>query len=109
MLSQRVAKQSLLAGCLAGPAGAAAAAAALASVAEFDAALAQLERSPLAGDDIRATLAVARGQWQRLLDGVRGTSARDGRVTLARESEALLQSFEHLTSLYEHSVQVLLG
>jgi AmiR/NasT family two-component response regulator len=109
MLSQRVAKQSLLAGCLVGPAGEAAAAGALASVAEFDAALTQLERSPLAGDDIRATLAVARGQWQRLLEGVRGASARDGRVTLARESEALLQSFEHLTSLYEHSVQVLLG
>jgi AmiR/NasT family two-component response regulator len=109
MLSQRVAKQSLLAGCLAGPAGAEAAAAALASVAEFDAALAQLERSPLAGDEIRTTLAVARGQWQRLLEGVRSASAREGRVTLARESEALLQSFEHLTSLYEHSMQVLLG
>jgi hypothetical protein len=109
MLSQRVAKQSLLAGCLSGPAGDAAAAAAMASVAEFDAALTQLERSPLAGDEIRATLAVARGQWQRLLEGVRGASAREGRVTLARESEALLQSFERLTSLYEHSMQVLLG
>jgi AmiR/NasT family two-component response regulator len=109
MLSQRVAKQSLLAGCLAGPAGAEAAAGAMRSVAEFDAALAQLERSPLAGDEIRATLAVARGQWQRLLEGVRGASGREGRVTLARESEALLQSFEHLTSLYEHSMQVLLG
>jgi AmiR/NasT family two-component response regulator len=109
MLSQRVAKQSLLAGCLSGPAGDAAAAAAMASVAEFDAALSQLERSPLAGDEIRATLAVARGQWQRLLEGVRGASAREGRVTLARESEALLQSFERLTSLYEHSMQVLLG
>jgi AmiR/NasT family two-component response regulator len=109
MLSQRVAKQSLLAGCLSGPAGDAAAAAAMASVAEFDAALTQLERSPLAGDEIRATLAVARGQWQRLLEGVRGASAREGRITLARESEALLQSFERLTSLYEHSMQVLLG
>jgi len=109
MLSQRVAKQSLLAGCLLGPAGDAAAAGALASVAEFDAALVQLERSPLAGDEIRSTLAIARGQWQRLLEGVRGASARDGRVTLARESEALLQSFERLTSLYEHSMQVLLG
>jgi AmiR/NasT family two-component response regulator len=109
MLSQRVAKQSLLAGCLVGPAGEAAAAGALASVTEFDAALTQLERSPLANEEIRSTLAVARGQWQRLLEGVRGASARDGRVTLARESEALLQSFEHLTSLYEHSMQVLLG
>ena len=63
----------------------------------------------MAGDEIRATLAVARGQWQRLLEGVRGASAREGRVTLARESEALLQSFERLTSLYEHSMQVLLG
>jgi AmiR/NasT family two-component response regulator len=109
MLSQRVAKQALLAGWLAGAAGDAAAAAAMASVAEFDAALQQLERSPLAGDDIRASLAVARGQWQRLLQGVRAASAREGRVTLARESEALLQSFEHLTSQYEHSMQVLLG
>ena len=109
MLSQRVAKQSLLAGCLSGAAADAAAAGALASVAEFDAALVQLERSPLAGDEIRGTLAIARGQWQRLLEGVRGASARDGRVTLARESEALLQSFERLTTLYEHSMQVLLG
>ena len=109
MLSQRVAKQSLLAGCLPGPAGVAAAAAVLGSVAEFDAALIHLERSPLASEEIRATLAVARGQWQRLLQAVRGVSLRDGRVTLARESEALLQSFEHLTSLYEHSMQVLMG
>ena len=109
MLSQRVAKQSLLAGCLPGPAGVAAAAAVLGSVAEFDAALIHLERSPLASEEIRATLAVARGQWQRLLEAVRGVSLRDGRVTLARESEALLQSFEHLTSLYEHSMQVLMG
>lgn len=109
MLSQRVAKQSLLAGCLPGPAGEAAAAAVLGSVAEFDAALIHLERSPLASEEIRATLAVARGQWQRLLEAVRGVSLRDGRVTLARESEALLQSFEHLTSLYEHSMQVLMG
>jgi AmiR/NasT family two-component response regulator len=109
MLSQRVAKQALLAGCLPGEAGTAAAAAAMASVAEFDAALLQLERSPLAGDEIRAMLAVARGQWQRLLQGLRAAASREGRVALARESEALLQSFERLTSLYEHSMQVLLG
>lgn len=109
MLSQRVAKQALLAAWLPGPAGDAAAAAALASVAEFDAALLELERSPLAGDEIRSTLAVARGQWQRLLEGTRGAASREGRAVLSRESEALLQSFERLTSLYEHSMQVLLG
>ncbi|NRF70457.1 type IV pili methyl-accepting chemotaxis transducer N-terminal domain-containing protein [Aquincola sp. S2] len=115
MLSQRIAKQALLAGCLPEAAAQAAAAAALASATEFDAALQQLERSPLAGEEIRATLAIARGQWQRLLEGMRGAGAgagrpaRDGRLALARESEALLQSFERLTSLYEHSMQVLLG
>ncbi len=109
MLSQRVAKQALLASLLPDQAAQALAAAALASVAEFDAALLQLEQSPLASEEIRSTLAVARGQWQRMLDGVRQSSLRDGRVAVARESEALLQSFERLTSAYEHSMQVLLG
>lgn len=115
MLSQRIAKEALLAGCLPDEVAQAAAAAALASATEFDAALQQLERSPLSGEEIRSTLAVARGQWQRLLEGMRGAGAgqgrpaRDGRLALARESEALLQSFERLTTLYENSIQVLLG
>lgn len=109
MLSQRVAKQALLAALLPDHVAQALAAEALASVAEFDAALLQLEQSPLVSEEIRSTLAVARGQWQRMLNGVRQSSLRDGRVTVARESEALLQSFERLTSAYEHSMQVLLG
>jgi AmiR/NasT family two-component response regulator len=115
MLSQRIAKEALLAGCLQDDVAQAAAAAALASATEFDAALQQLERSPLSGEEIRSTLAIARGQWQRLLEGMRGAGAgqgrpaRDGRLALARESEALLQSFERLTTLYENSMQVLLG
>ncbi|MBI5257394.1 MAG: type IV pili methyl-accepting chemotaxis transducer N-terminal domain-containing protein [Burkholderiales bacterium] len=109
MLAQRVAKHALLASVL--PQGQAQAQAtdALATVAEFDAALQRLEQAPLASEEIRSTLAVARGQWQRLLEGMRPGLARDGRVVLARESEALLQSFERLTSLYEHNMQVLLG
>lgn len=112
MLSQRLAKQALLAGLLDGEAGAAQASAAARTVHDFETALAALEQAPLATDAIRATLAQARGQWQRLLDGLRraaGPDAAAGRGVLARESEALLASFEALTSLYEHSMQVLLG
>lgn len=109
MLCQRLAKQALLAGLLPEADAQAHAAAALSSVVEFDAAFLQLEQAPLTSDDIRATLAVARGQWQRMLGGVRDATQRDSRVVLARESEALLQSFERLTSLYEHSIQLLLS
>ncbi|HSW03238.1 ANTAR domain-containing protein [Aquabacterium sp.] len=109
MLCQRLAKQALLAGLLPEAAAQAQALSAGASVAEFDAALLQLEQAPLTSDEIRATLAVARGQWQRMLGGMRDAKQRDSRLVLARESEALLQSFERLTSLYEHSVQLLLS
>lgn len=109
MLSQRLAKQALLAGLLPAAEGQAQAVAALASVADFDAALGQLERAPLTSEEIRELLAIARGQWQRMLGAVRDSSARDNRVLLARESEALLTSFERLTSLYERSIQMLMG
>lgn len=112
MLSQRLAKQALLAGLLPENAAAGHAAGATQTVREFEATLAALEQAPLATDTIRAALAQARGQWQRLLDGLRRAGNGDaaaGRSTLARESAALLNSFEQLTSLYEHSMQVLLG
>lgn len=112
MLAQRLAKQALLAGLLAEPAAAAQAAAAADTVREFEATLLALERAPLASDEIRAALALARGQWQRLLDGLRraaGPDATAGRSALARESDALLQAFDQLTTLYEHSLQVLMG
>ena len=79
---------------------------------DFEATLAALEQAPLATEAIRAALAQARGQWLRLLEGLRRAAGSDGaagRQQLARESEALLDSFEQLTSLYEHSMQVLLG
>ena len=112
MLSQRLAKQALLAGLLPDAGAAVQAAAAAQTVRDFEAALAALEQAPLATDAIRAGLAQARSQWQRLLDGLRraaGPEAAAGRLVLARESEALLTSFEQLSSLYEHSMQVLLG
>ena len=112
MLSQRLAKQALLAGLLTDAGAAVQAAAAAQTVREFETGLAALDQAPLATDAIRTALAQARGQWQRLLDGLRraaGPEAAAGRLVLARESEALLASFEQITSLYEHSMQVLLG
>ena len=112
MLAQRLAKQALLAAQLPGPRAAAQAQAAAQTVRGFEDTLAVLEQAPLTSDAIRAALAQARGQWQRLLDGLRrsdGPDAAAGRAALARESEALVASFDQLTSLYEHSMQVLLG
>ena len=112
MLSQRLAKQALLAGVLPDAAAAMQTAAAMTTVREFEAALLALEQAPLASEGIRAGLAQARGQWHRLLDGQRRAESGDavaGRAALARESDALSNSFDQLTSLYEHSMQVLLG
>ena len=112
MLSQRLAKQALLAGLLAPAEATAQAAAAAFTMQAFEATMALLEQAPLATDAIRAALAQARGQWQRLLDGLRRATGADpdaGRSALGRESQALLATFEHLTSLYERSMQVLLG
>ena len=112
MLSQRLAKQALLAAVLPDAAAAAQTAAAVLTVQAFEAALLALEQAPLASEGIRAALAQARGQWHRLLDGQRRAGSGDavaGRAALARESDALSNSFDQLTSLYEHSMQVLLG
>ncbi|OYV00475.1 MAG: antitermination regulator, partial [Burkholderiales bacterium PBB5] len=109
MLSQRLAKQALLSALLPGPAADAQAAAAAQTLADFEAALRALEQAPLASDEIRAALAQARGEWLRLLQAVRQTAGGAVPAALARESEALLASFEQLTSLVEHSMQVLLG
>jgi len=109
MLSQRLAKQALLSALLPGPAADAQAAAAAQTLADFETALRALEQAPLASNEIRAALAQARGEWLRLLQAVRQTAGGAVPAALARESEALLASFEQLTSLVEHSMQVLLG
>lgn len=113
MLSQRLAKLALLAGQLQGPAADAQAAAAVQAVHSFEQALLWLEQAPLSTAEIRAVQARARGQWQRMLDAVRraaaGVEPREAARQLARESEALLASFEELTALYQHSMQGLLA
>lgn len=113
MLSQRLAKQALLAGQLQGPAADAQAAAAVQSMQAFEQALAWLEQAPLGTGEIRAALALARGQWQRMLAAVRraaaGVEPHEAARQLGRESEALLASFDELTALYQHSMQGLLA
>ena len=106
MLSQRVAKQRLLAALLpAGPARAATMAAAVETQAEYEAGVAWLEALPLADRDIRAALAAADAQWQVLLGADAAKPA--GREGLGAASEALLELFDGLTGHYERSMQVL--
>lgn len=112
MRVQRLAKQALLATLLPPPQAAACADAAAQTLRDFEASLVELEQAPLSSEAIRAALAQARGQWQRLRESLHrcdGPDAAAGRAVVSRESEALADSFDHLTQLYEHSMQILLG
>jgi hypothetical protein len=112
MRVQRLAKQALLATLLPPALARPQAEGAAQTLRDFEDALAELERAPLSSEAIRAALAQARGQWQRLRENLHrcdGADAAAGRLSVARESEALLDSFDQLTLLYEHSMQVLLG
>lgn len=112
MRVQRLAKQVLLAGLLPAPLAQDQAEAAALTLHAFEDALAELEQAPLSSEPIRAALAQARGHWQRLRESLRrcdGPDAPAGRAAVVRDSEALADSFDQLTRLYEHSMQVLLG
>lgn len=76
---------------------------------EFSQALDLLDRAPLSSAEIRATLATARTEWQRLQQALRDTRSKSGRQALARGSDSLLALFERLTELYERSLQVIMG
>ncbi|MBS0342713.1 MAG: type IV pili methyl-accepting chemotaxis transducer N-terminal domain-containing protein [Proteobacteria bacterium] len=76
---------------------------------EFEAALLDLEQTPLSSVEIRATLAQARDEWLLLLGGVRNADSADGRMALVRTSEALLVRFDQLTGAYERSLQVIMS
>jgi AmiR/NasT family two-component response regulator len=109
MLSQRLAKQALLGALLPGEAAAAAQAEAQRVAQAFEQALHELEAAPLSTGEIRAGLASAGAEWQRMLQGVASAQQPAGRLLLAQASEALLALFEQLTERYEHSMQVLMG
>jgi len=106
MRAQRLAKDALLAAALKEEA---AKARLVPTMAEFEAALLELERAPLSTAEIRAALASARDEWLRLVGGVQALDSADGRATLVRSSEALVDTFERLTASYEHSLQVIMS
>ena len=104
MLSQRLAKQALLADllpqrCVIDPT----------LFAACEAGLAALEAAPLSSDAIRALLAEVRAEWLHLLHALRHAHGREAAAGLARSSEALLDQLDRLTSVYQQSLQVILG
>jgi AmiR/NasT family two-component response regulator len=106
MRAQRLAKDALLASTLAAGASRDRL---LPTMNEFEAALLELERAPLSSPEIRAGLVTARDEWLRLVGGVQALDSPEGRATLVRSSEALVDTFERLTGWYEHSLQVIMS
>jgi hypothetical protein len=105
MLSQRLAKQALLApGADGAPQHTM-----LATETEFEQALRSLHSLPLSTPDIRRLLDEASALWQRLRAGVAATHSAAGRRQVADASEGVLDYFEQLTERYERSMQVLMG
>ena len=116
MLSQRIAKQALLAASRTGEKDAAAgavsesASAAMSATAQaFQLGMAKLTQAPLSTSEIRATLVSAQAAWTSLLEAVARTHEPAGRLQVAATSENLLALFDQLTDAYQHSMQVLMG
>jgi len=105
MLSQRLAKEALLATLCQGAAAQAAADGAVRSIEAFEAALVELERAPLSTPGIRAELEQARRDWRTLLAGLGDASTAARRAAIADGSQALLDRFERLSGLYSQGVQ----
>ncbi|RZL00861.1 MAG: ANTAR domain-containing protein [Rubrivivax sp.] len=76
---------------------------------EFETALLELEMAPLSSPEIREALKAARDEWTRLLAGLRFLDKAESRLAISRASEALLEVFEGLTTLYERSLQVIMS
>jgi len=107
MLSQRLAKQALLAALHEGEAAQAAAAAAVCSIEAFESALHELDGAPLSSAAIRSELAAAGAEWRTMLAGLRESGSPEGRAAIAAGSENLLACFERLTALYVRGAQQL--
>ena len=106
MRAQRLAKDALLAATLSSDASRERLPS---TMAEFEAALLELESAPLSSPEIRTALAAARDEWLRLVRGVRDIDSAEGRAALVRASDVLVDTFDHLTAWYEHSLQVIMS
>ena len=103
MLSQRIAKQAIIASFSVsnrsgGDAGKA-----------FEEGLAYLHSVPLSTPEIRAHLAEADAAWSTLRALIEGPDLAAARAEIALLSETMLTSFDQLTDLYERSMQTLMG
>ncbi|MBT9492966.1 MAG: type IV pili methyl-accepting chemotaxis transducer N-terminal domain-containing protein [Paucibacter sp.] len=105
MLSQRLAKDALLADLLAGREPALIAA----GLEQFESGLKELEAAPLTNAEIQQSLAAVREEWRRLLRSLRDVQGPEAAAGLARSSELLLTHLDGLTGQYQQSLQVLLG
>ncbi|MDO9315492.1 MAG: type IV pili methyl-accepting chemotaxis transducer N-terminal domain-containing protein [Burkholderiaceae bacterium] len=109
MLSQRIAKQALLATLLDGTAAQAAAADAVQTIGSFEAAQARLLSSAGSSGPLRDALQRAVVPWQQLLKGLHGAASEAGRRSLFEASESLLEIFDQMTEHCEQAAQVLIG
>ena len=109
MLSQRVAKQALLATLLAGDAALAAQQEGDKARAMFEEAMLYLGGVPLSTREIAETLAAAGSAWAAMTQGLTQVRSSAGQQSLLDASEALLALFEQLTERYERSMQILMG
>ena len=75
----------------------------------FEQSLRYLNDIPLTAQDIRGALDAAAGAWRQMLAGAADARHASGQETLAQASESLLDTFEQLSSRYEHSMQMLVG
>jgi AmiR/NasT family two-component response regulator len=119
MLSQRLAKEALLATLLPSALVPARVEQVQACAQEFERAHAQLVQAPLSTPAIRESLAQVRGLWLRLIRAAQAAEPQQGRgapaelhaqqQALARASEELLEGLERLTERFESSLQLLLA
>jgi len=109
MLSQRLAKQALLAVLLAGDAAATARAEADKAKTAFEQGMDYLNAIPLSTREIRQSLDAAGRSWGAMTKALARVQGVDGQQALGESSEALLALFEQLTERYERSMQMLMG
>lgn len=107
MLSQRIAKQALLAALLPGPEAQATRASMAETAAAIGASLDYLTRLPLSNAAIATELHATGTQWAQLQHAVQDAGTSEGRDVLAVVSEALLATLERLTAHLERGIQAL--
>lgn len=108
MLSQRIAKQALLATLLDGPAAQAAADDAVRTIGAFEAAQARLFASAGSSGPLHDELQRTAAPWQQLLKGLHDAASESGRRSLGDASESLLNLFDQMTEHCEQAAQVLI-